>query len=92
MGGFQGWNVAAVTSGIIERLQPIAAARDVNRVKHIGIELNAPQGAPEGSQGQRVIQKVSNRDTCEVRCREIEPHQIHPEKPEIHCNKRLAQA
>ena len=42
---FQGGNVAAVAGGIIERLQPIAAARDVNRVKHNGIELDAPQRA-----------------------------------------------
>lgn len=55
MGGFQGWNIAAITCGVIERLQPIAAARDVNRVKHNGIELDAPQGAREGSQGQRVV-------------------------------------
>ena len=58
VGGFQRGNVAAVAGGIIERLQPIAAARDVNRVKHNSIDLNAPQGAPEGSQGQRVIQKA----------------------------------
>ena len=34
---FQRWNVAAVTGCVIERLQPITAARDVNRVKHNGI-------------------------------------------------------
>ena len=48
VGGFQRGNVAAVAGGIIERLQPIAAARYINRVKHNSIELNAPQGAPEG--------------------------------------------
>ena len=55
MGGFQRWNVAAVAGGIIERLQPIAAARDVDGIKHNSMDLNALQGARAGSQGQRVI-------------------------------------